>query len=89
MTVVGKKVLLLVSAEQCERNDIPRRSRVIGRARNIWANVAEPPTRPMNLVTPIVMFLTTLVDLYRRFERYKLMTSERVKLTIQEVGNAS
>lgn len=82
-------MLLFVSAEQYKRNDIPRRSRVIGRARNIWANVAEPPTRPMNLVTPIVMFLSTLVDLYRRFERYKLMTSGSVKSRILEVGNAS
>jgi hypothetical protein len=40
--------------------DIPRRSRVMGNARNIWANVADPPTRPINLVKPILVMLKTL-----------------------------
>jgi hypothetical protein len=30
----------------------------MGRARNIWANVAEPPTRPINLVKTISILLT-------------------------------
>ena len=34
----------------------------MGRARKIWANVAEPPTRPMNLVRPIVDMLMTELD---------------------------
>jgi hypothetical protein len=31
----------------------------MGKARNIWANVAEPPTRPIILVKTIVAILLT------------------------------
>jgi len=34
----------------------------MGKARKIWANVAEPPTRPMNLVRPIIDMLLTELD---------------------------
>lgn len=62
MIVGGMKVLLIISPMSTVRDHLPRRSRVIGNARKIWANVADPPTRPINLVKTIFIFLPLLID---------------------------
>ena len=65
----------------------------MGKARKIWANVAEPPTRPMNLVRPIVdMLLTELDDgvwstdvLYAHGSRWKAVkTSDKSGTTSRQ-----